>query len=183
MEILTIVGSALGAAGISALIIGVFLKNALNTTINEVVGNIYKKKLEDHKFLLKNSELVFKFKLDASKSLFKILHDILPRRSNPDMDWEDACEEIASSFSQHEEALYIFLCEYQATLSTDILIRVKSAITACSEGRFEFDWDSSGQSTVPSKSGKEKADELYKVLNEAVEILRAEVFEMIALKA
>ncbi|MGV8887994.1 MAG: hypothetical protein ACOH2P_08080 [Pseudomonas sp.] len=170
----------LSAAGFTAVGTAFVLKIFLETGIKESIGGVYKRQLENHKFLLKNSEKVFQFKLDASKALYKIFHDIVPKRSHPDMDWDEASEEIALSFSKHEEALDEFLCEYQSTLSPKILERVRDAISACSDGRFEYYWDSVKQDAACNETAKEKASELYKVLFEAVELLRKEVHDMIS---
>jgi hypothetical protein len=173
--------TALSAAGITSIGTAFVLKTFLETGIKESIGSVYKKQLEDHKFLLKNSEKVFQFKLDASKSLYKIFHEMLPKRSHPDMDWYEASEDIASSFRKHEDKLDNFLCEYQSTLSPEILTRVRSAINACSDGRFEFYWDSAAQNAVCTDTAREKAEELYNALNEAVEMLRKEVHDMISI--
>ncbi len=172
--------AVLGTAGFTSVGTAFVLKTFLETGIKESIGSVYKKQLEDHKFLLKNSEKVFQFKLDASKNLYKIFHEILPKRSHPDMDWDEVSEEIAASFSEHEDALDKFLCEYQSTLSPEILRRIRDAINACSDGRFEFYWDSSAQDAVCTSTAKEKASELYDALNEAVEMLRKEVHDMIS---
>lgn len=172
-----IILTILGTGGFTTIAVKTFLE----TTIKESIGTAYKKQLEEHKFLLKNSEKVFQYKLDASKSLYKVLHEITPKKSNPDMDFYEACEEIASSFLSHENALDDFLCEYQATLSPEILQRVHAAVAACSDGRFEFYFDSSVDDIVCSSYGIAKAELLYKVISEAVEILRAEVYEMITI--
>lgn len=173
--------SVLSTAVFTAFGTTLVLRAFLETSIKEYIGSVYKKQLEDHKFLLKNSEKVFQFKLDASKSLYRIFHEMLPRRSHPDMGWDEACEEIAASFRKHEDALDEFLCEYQSTLSAEILKRVRNAINSCSDGRFEFYWDSSAQDAVCSDTAREKASELYKALFEAVEMLRKEVHGMISL--
>lgn len=180
MSTTEIIMAVLGATGFTSISTVYVLKIFLETGIKEAIGSAYKKQLEEHKFLLKNSEKVFQFKLDASKSLYKIYHNMLPKRTHPDMDWDDAIEAIASSFSQHENKLDDFLCEYQSTLSPQILSRVRRAINACSDGRFEFYWDSSALDAVCTDSAKEKASELYYALNEAVEMLREEVHNMIS---
>ena len=180
MSTTEIIMTVLSTAGFTAVITGLVLKIFLETGIKEFIGSVYKKQLEDHKFLLKNSEKVFQFKLDASKSLYKIFHEMQPKVSHPDMDWAEACEVIAASFSQHEDKLDEFLCEYQSTLSPVILERVRNAINACSNGKFEFYWDSSAQDAVFTKTAREKASELYEALSEAVEMLRKEVHDMIS---
>jgi hypothetical protein len=176
-----IIMAVLSTAGFTSVGTALVLKTFLETGIKESIGSVYKKQLEDHKFLLKNSEKVFQFKLDASRSLYKIFHEILPKKSHPDMDWGDVSEDIASSFSQYEDKLDNFLCEYQSTLSQEILIRIQRAITACSDGRFEFYFDSSAHDVVCTNTAREKAAELYDALDEAVEMLRKEVHDMISL--
>lgn len=172
MEFLEIVT----AAGFSAVGVGAFVKIGLETGIKEAVSNVYRKELEEHKFLLKNSEAVFNFKLEASKALYKIYLGILPKRDDPSMDWEEACTQISSSFSSHETALNEFLSEYQATLTDETLKRVKKAVSACSDGRCNFYWDDPQYEA----NSYEKANELFKSVEEAVEILRKEVHEMIS---
>ena len=74
-----IIMAVLSTAGFTSVGTALVLKTFLETGIKESIGSVYKKQLEDHKFLLKNSEKVFQFKLDASRSLYKIFHEILPR--------------------------------------------------------------------------------------------------------
>ncbi len=180
MSTTEIIMAVLSTAGFTAAGTVWVLKTFLETALKESIGSVYKKQLEDHKFLLKNSEKVFQFKLDASKSLYRIFHEMLPKRSHPDMDWDEACEEIAASFSRHEDKLDDFLCEYQSTLSPEILERVRNSISACSDGRFEFYWDSPAQDALCTNTAKEKASKIYGALNEAVEMLRKEVHDMIS---
>ena len=175
-----IIMTVLSTSVVTGGIVGFIVKTVLETGIRESIGSVYKKQLEDHKFRLKNSETVFKYKLNASKSLYKILHDILPKNPYPGMEWDDACEEIASSFSKHQVALNEFLCEYQSTLSFEILKRVRKATVACADGNYEFYWDQQIQNEVCTDSAKEKANELYEALQVAVEMLREEVHEMIS---
>ncbi len=78
------------------------------------------------------------------------------------------------------DALNNFLCEYQSTLSPKILQRVRHAISACSDGQFEFYWDSLRHDAICTNTAKEKANELFEALDEAVEMLRKEVHEMIS---
>ncbi len=175
-----IVMTILGVGGFTGVSMAFVLKQFLKTSIKESIGSIYKKQLETHKFLLKNSEKVFQYKLDASKALFKIFYEIAPERTTPDMDIHDAFEQIASSFPSHEKALDEFLCEYQATLSPKILERVRSAISACSDGKFEYYWDNRNDEPVTSRTAIQKAEELYQALSDATEELREELHEMIS---
>jgi len=177
-----IVLAVLSSAGFGAVGMSFILKVFLENGIKQSVGAVYKRQLENHKFLLKNSEKVFQFKLDASKALYRVFHNIMPKKTHPDMEWDEASEEIALSFGKHEDALDEFLCEYQSTLSPGILERIRKAINACSDGRFEYYWDSVAEDVSCNETAKEKATELYEALKEAVELLREEVHEMISFK-
>lgn len=96
------------------------------------------------------------------------------------MDWDLACEEIANNFSLHEKQFNRFLCKYQATLSDEILKRVRQAIRACSDGRFCFYWHSGMEEPIGNDDAIKNADELFEAINEANEMLRKEVHEMIS---
>jgi len=63
METSEIIMFILGASGFTAVGTAFILKVFLEVGIKESIGSVYKKQLEDHKFLLKNSEIVFKYKL------------------------------------------------------------------------------------------------------------------------
>lgn len=150
----------------------------LHFSIQNSIDNFYKKQLESHKSALKNSEKIFNYKLKASVELYKIIHQMMPEKNHPDMDWSEACELIAQSFHLHEKALDNFLCKYQAALSENVFIRIKKAVYKCSEGRFEFDWDSSTENAIVTSKGIHKAEELCKSLDEAMNMLRQELRAM-----
>ncbi len=76
METTDLVMTILGVGGFTGVSTWLVLKIFIETGIKESIGSVYKKQLEDHKFILKNSEKIFQFKLDASKSLYTILHEI-----------------------------------------------------------------------------------------------------------
>lgn len=167
------------AAGIS---IGFILKIFLETGIKEALSQVYKKDLENYKFYLKNSEKVFEFKLNASKEMYKLSRDIKPEKSHPDMDWHEACEQIAYDFSAYEKKLNNFMCEYHATLSEDIYERIHKAISACAIGNSGVTIASTDQPPICNETATQKASELFDALQEAVDMLRKEVQDMIVFK-
>jgi hypothetical protein len=156
------------------------IKTFLTTGIKESVAAVYKQQLEVHKFRLSNSEKVFQFKLDASQRLCRLYHNILPEQTHPDQEFDEVIPHIADCFDQHEAELVDFLCEYQATLSNDVLHKIRTAISACSDGKFGFYWtdDKTGGPTCTPEAG-EMATVLVKTIREATESLRKEVHEMI----
>ena len=60
------------------------------------------------------------------------------------MEWYEACEAIAHSFSRHADDLDEFLCDYATSLPSDVLKSVESAILLATDGTFQFEWNSKG---------------------------------------
>ncbi len=173
--------SVLGTVSVASVSMTYVLKKYLGTAIEKSVASVYERQLENHKFLLKNSEKVFEYKLNATKVLYKILNDMVPKKTHPEMGWDEACDGIAESFEKHEDVLGNFLCDYQATLSTESLDKVKRAINLCSQGKFSFKWDGDMERELPTYSSLDNANKLFDVLNETVEILRNEVHDLISI--
>ena len=169
--------------GIIALTItgsGIFWKVLIENGIKESINTFFQKKLEDYKFILKNSEKVFQFKLDASKELFKIAQDIIPEKTHPDMDWSEACEQITLNYGWLEESLNKFLCEYHATLSPNLYERIQNARKSCFIVKSGVTIDSLDQPPRFNSDAIENAGKLFDIINEAVDVLRIEVQAMIA---
>jgi hypothetical protein len=91
----------------------------------------FKKKLtletESHKVRLKKSEFIFAKEFEAASSLVSLIKDITPTYSHPQMDWYDACDQIAHSFGKIEVLLRNYIRTNGAVLTTEI----KKLIAEC----------------------------------------------------
>ena len=120
-------------------------------------------KIELEKLKSKNTELYFQKQLEATKELYKLRSKILPDYRMPEMDWDDACQDIAHNFKEIEENIENYTIEYFSVLSKDIISKLDSAKNSASEGKFEY----------PSDLSHQLADSLWKRIDEANSDLKA----------
>jgi hypothetical protein len=106
--------------------------------ISKVQGTI-DIKIELEKLKSKNTEIYFQKQLEAMKELYKLRSKILPNYRMPDMEWDDACSDIAHNFKQIEEDIENYLIEYFSVLQKNIIDKLDSAKNSASEGKFESD--------------------------------------------
>src|SRR5262249_35844754 len=66
---------------------------------------------------LKKQELIFARELEAGAAFMKLHQEIFPKYSFPEMDWHDACVEVAHEFDSHSERLQGFLLAHGAIIS------------------------------------------------------------------
>ena len=137
--------------------------------IEETVKLNFSKHLEDYKYLLKNTEQLFACQLEALTSLRKILRKIVPKRSHPDMNWYDACDQIARSFQDHAEKIDDFICEYAAILPHNIIDSLEHATVIASSNAIELEWGDCNYPEDVPKSANEDAGKMYKFIEKAIE--------------
>jgi hypothetical protein len=133
----------------------------------------FKKKLtfetESHKVRLKKSELLFAKEFDAASSLVSLIKDITPTYSHPQMDWHQACDEIAHSFGKIEGLLRNYIRTNGAVLTAEIKKLIAECEGIAGENNFDVvDGD------VP-ESANTAADALYKKLELAEAMILAQV--------
>jgi hypothetical protein len=92
------------------------------------------KELEDHKSKLKLNEKFLDSQFEASFKLYKIMIDIVPNKHNPEMDWYEACDDIAMKFGTIKEWLSEFLAAHYTTLPSEIFKRIQETENLCSNG-------------------------------------------------
>jgi hypothetical protein len=123
-------------------------------------------KIELEKLKSKNTELYFQKQLEATKELYKLRSKILPEYRMPDMDWDDACQDIAHNFKEIEEDIENYTIEYFSVLSKDIISKIDAAKNSASEGKFEDPSD---------LKSHQLADSIWKRIDEANSELKAYV--------
>lgn len=165
----------LSIAGFSSVGAYFLVKTLVKSGIEKAIEHNFSKKLESRKTSLKKSEVYFTQQLEALSHLRTLHRKILPRRSHPDMDWDEACEGIAAGFSKHEEALAEFLCRYEAVLPKVVSSDIENAISHASDGGFEFVWNSKRGDAEPSSAAIKTASAMYDHIKRAVEHLQSHV--------
>lgn len=98
----------------------------------------YLRDTEKYKTSLKKSEFIFEKEYKAACEFMALKISILPKWNNPEIDWEEALNEIAMSFAYHETPLYRFLGEHGAVLSKKNRERLRGCISLAESGKFDI---------------------------------------------
>lgn len=119
--------------------------------------------IELQKTKLKNSEFFFQQQLHALKDLNKLRQEILPAYRMPDMDWDDACQDIAHNFYKIEKSIETYINEYYSFLPEEIVSKINFAKNSSAEGKFEEPED---------LKSNQLANDLWNRINEATNELK-----------
>ncbi|WP_297810230.1 hypothetical protein [uncultured Methylophaga sp.] len=116
---------------------------------------------ERHRVRLKKSEFIFEKEFEAASKLVYLVRDINPQMTHPEMDWFDACDDIALSFSKIESQLHDFMKSHGAVLPDGVkhLLSLCHGISA--ENKFEVD------SKGPTTKANNAAEVLFGHLKQA----------------
>ena len=143
------------------------LKKENEIEISKIKGSIdLKIELEKHKS--KNTEIYFQKQLEAMKELYKLRSSILPNYRMPEMEWDDACQDIAHDFKEIEEKIENFTIEYFSVISKDIISKLDIAKNCAAEGKFEDPSDLKSYQLADTLWNR--IDEATKELKEHVEL-------------
>lgn len=125
----------------------------------------FKQKLQEaaerHKVRLKKSELIFAKEFEAASALAALNMDIRPKISHPEMDYYDACDEVASNFGRIETQLHTFVRTHGAVLP----VGVKHLFSICMSITGDYKFHTSN-SKIPSEANA-AADMLLEHLKQA----------------
>jgi hypothetical protein len=165
----------LSVAGVASLAGYFLVKTLVKSGIEKAVEHSFNKRLEEDKTALKKSEVYFSLQLEALSRLRRILREMIPRKTHPDMDWHEACEVIAEGFSSHEKALSEFLWKYEAVLPKEVAKDVQSCLVRASEGTFQFVWNPERGYAQPTREATKTADKLHDALGDAIKRLQEHV--------
>ena len=112
--------------------------------------------IESYKIQLKKSEFLFEREYAAALKFTSIVRSIIPRPRWPDMDWDDAMQEVVDAFEQTERCLDAFLTSCGPVLNDDERTLLRSAISTATDGKFcgRSEGDSAGYQTADSLCSK-----------------------------
>lgn len=125
----------------------------------ERVRSDFFRELESYRTKLRKSELIFEKEVDAVSAFVAMFYDIHPEHASPDMDFSEACDEIAMSFGSIEKKLKQYLIRYGAILIDDQRDLLKKSISTATAGKFEL-----ANSEEISTKGNELATNLFDLL-------------------
>lgn len=125
----------------------------------ERVRSDFLRELESHKTKLRKSELIFEKEVEAASAFVAMVNVIYPEHSRPEMDFYDACDDIAMSFSPIENELKKYLLRYGALLVEGDRAMLEQSIAVAGQGKFEI----TGPEEISTKANK-LAENLYDLL-------------------
>ena len=189
-EIITsiIVSSGIGTLGVAFMIkklVTTGIQKAVELNFNkhlETYKSTLSKELESLKSTLKNSEVFFVRQLEALSMLRGLFRKILPEKSFPDAEWDDALEHIADDFKKHRDTLNDYLCSYDAVLPTEVREKLESACYAVSEIRFHFELHPRTHEAVPQTTALENANQFYMQVEESIKQFQEQIEQQLGRK-
>ena len=112
--------------------------------------------VESYKIQLKKSEFLFEREYAAALEFESVVRSIVPRPSRPDMDCEDAMQEVIDAFERTERRLDAFLTSWGPVLNDDERTLLRSAISMATDGKFygSAEGDPAGYQTAESLCNK-----------------------------
>ena len=114
--------------------------------------------VESYKIQLKKSEVFFLRELEAASAFSSFFHTLLPAYKHPSMDWDDACEAMATDFGKIELRLAEFMTTHGAVLNDEERAILVDATSDAGYGKF----DVLDGGVAPEAN--QKADEMYEKL-------------------
>lgn len=165
---------ALGIPSLIVLIAGWIGKHYLNkkleaeraaykSQIASLEGSL-RENLEVHKQKLKNSEFIFREQYHAVLELYQIKKDMVPEKRHPDMEWEEALEEMAQSANGTRKQLENFTRKYFAVLSPGVVEKMESACSYCIDAELEG----------PEFPGTQFIDSAFNCVEECASLLKSD---------
>lgn len=124
---------------------------------------------ESYKIKLKKSEFIFEKQYEASSELVALVRKFLPPLLHQDMDWHEACDEIAKDFEFIAKELELFLSKHGAILGDSPKDLLSHAIGLASYHQFDV-----SNLKVPISANK-AANELYEKLLAAEKCLTSQL--------
>lgn len=125
--------------------------------------------IESYKIRLKKSEFIFQKEFEAASEFVGMLRNFEPLRSRPQMDLNDACDDIAQNLGEIEEKLKTFLTKHGAVLQKETKEAICTCIGIAGEHKFM-----NASPDVPCEAN-EAACNLYQRLYEVEECLLKQV--------
>ena len=135
-------------AGISGAGVGAWLgKLWLEKLLQAGQANL-DRQVESHKASLRKSEFLFEKEFEATLGLNAILREIVPDPYHRDMDYEDACEAIASNLERIVGIIERFLDLHSASLLPQAVDLIGEASNAASWGKLQTGGDLGAAQTL-----------------------------------
>jgi hypothetical protein len=133
------------------------------------------KEIEQEKSRLLKTQTFFNARVNASKEIVGVSRKILPKLSNPEMDWYEAREAIGDNIDEVRALLLAFESDYAHVLIKEDFDQLREAISQCEYINFEFD----NRGINLSELGHKHVDSIY----DAITAIRESLIRQIHFEA
>src|SRR5208282_3422949 len=137
----------------------------------EELKSRFVKETEQYKVQLKKSEFLFEKQYEAAADISALVRHFYPGFYHPDMDWCEACEDIALSSEAIEKAIDKYLAKHSPVISEQINEQLTKVRNAAGECKFECN----KKTGEISSKGRQLADELFTAFQEAEKLSISEL--------
>lgn len=135
----------------------------------ELIKSSLTRDVESYKIKLKKSEFIFEKQYEAASELVALIREFLPPLLHQDMDWDEACDEIARDFESISEKLERYLSRHGAILDDTPKNLLSQVIGIASYHKFDVT-----SSDIPIEASR-AANDLYNNLLNAEKYLTKQV--------
>jgi len=160
----------LGGASVVLLGLSGWIGTILSNRIVERAKSELQRELESHKTSLRKSEFLFEKQFEAASRFIALKQSFLPTYRFPDMDWHDACEDMARDFDKIARLLRQFVAGHGAVIDKGTV----EALWNCA-GLAEHRFGVARENV--SRDAVDAADRLWMKLEEIGGALRDAVWE------
>ncbi|NVJ99411.1 MAG: hypothetical protein HWE25_14760 [Alphaproteobacteria bacterium] len=122
---------------------------------------------EAYKMKLKKSEFLFQKEFEAASAFVALKQKLSPKVRFPNMDYHDACDDVAREFSRYSRAVSEFLTIHGAVLSHEARELVQEILSITDYGKYEI---AENEGTVSNESNN-AADTLLTKMNDLEKML------------
>lgn len=136
----------------------------------ELLKNSFLKETESYKIKLKKSEFLFEKQFEAASELVALHRSFLPDISFPHMDWEDVLDHYVFSSEEIEKKLKNYLSCHGAVLGEEVEEKISECLSIAGWNKFEIN-----KELEVSSKGKDEAEKIYEILNEAKKLMLVKV--------
>lgn len=91
---------------------------------------------ESHKLFLKKQEILYQTQLEAASAFVALHRTIEPKYRHPDMDWDEALDNVVDDFTTIEKKLRNFISAFGAVLSSENRVQISTCMITTSNYQF-----------------------------------------------
>jgi len=128
------------------------------------------KETESHKLALKKQEMLYQKELDAASAFVALHRKVEPKYRYPDMEWEEAMDDVVDSFTDTESKLRKYIAEYGAALSIENRAQIDACMSLASNHQYA---KHEGESAT--KNAKVAAGDMLKQMKEIEQRFLSEI--------